>query len=89
MNAIIAVFGHDQMGIVAKMSVVCAENNANVMEVNQTLMQEYFAMIMLVDVTKLSCGFSDFAETCAQAGKEMGLTVHVMHEEIFNSMHRI
>ena len=89
MNAIIAVIGHDQVGILAKISVVCAENNANIIDVNQTVMQNYFAMIMLTEIGSLSCGFVEFTKKVAAAGEELGMTVHVMHEDIFNSMHRV
>ena len=89
MNAIIVVIGHDRVGILAKVSVVCAENNANVIDVNQTVMQDYFAMIMLAEISNLSCDFGEFSQKVANAGEEMGMTVHVMHEDIFNSMHRI
>ena len=89
MNAIIAVIGHDRVGILAKISAICAENNANVVDVNQTVMQEYFAMIMLVKITDLSCDFGTFAAKVQTVGEEIGMTVHAMHEEIFNSMHRV
>jgi len=89
MNAIIVVIGHDQVGILAKISVICAENNANVIDVNQTVMKDYFAMIMLAEIDALSCSFGEFTNRVAAAGAEIGMTVHVMHEDIFNSMHRI
>jgi len=89
MNAIIAVIGHDKVGILAKISVVCSKNNANIIDVNQTVMQNYFTMIMLTEITDLSCEFGEFSKKVAATGEEMGMTVHVMHEDIFNSMHRI
>ena len=89
MNAIIAVIGRDRVGILAKISVVCAENNANIIDVNQTVMQNYFAMIMLAEIDGLNCGFAEFSKKVAAAGEELGTTVHVMHEDIFNSMHRV
>ena len=89
MNAIIAVIGQDQTGILAKISAVCAENNANIIDVTQTVMQKYFTMIMLADITGLNSSFGEFSERVQAAGKEIGMTVHVMHEDIFNSMHRV
>ena len=89
MNAILAVIGRDRVGIVAKISAVCAEHNANVIDVNQTVLQDYFAMLMLAEIDDLSCDFSKFSAHIQEAGKEMGMTVHVMHEDIFNSMHRV
>ena len=89
MNAIIAVIGHDKVGILAKISVVCAENNANIIDVNQSVLQDYFAMIMLAEIDKLNCSFGEFTAKVTAAGQELGTTVHVMHEDIFNSMHRV
>ena len=89
MNAVIAVIGHDRVGILAKISTICAENNANVIDVNQTVMQNYFAMIMLAEISGLNCDFGKFSDKVQEAGKEIGMTVHVMHEDIFNSMHRV
>ena len=89
MNAIIAVIGHDRTGILAKISAVCFEGNANIIDVTQTVLQNYFAMIMLAEIDELGCTFAEFSEIVQNAGKEMGVTVHVMHEEIFNSMHRV
>lgn len=89
MNAIIAVIGQDRTGILAKISTVCAENDANIIDVTQTVMQNYFAMIMLAEITNLNCDFATFTTKVQAAGEEIGMTVHVMHEEIFNSMHRV
>ena len=89
MKAIIAVIGEDRKGILAKISVACAEANANVLDVTQTVMQSYFAMIMLAEVTELNCSFGEFSKILQDAGQEIGMTVHVMHEDIFNSMHRV
>jgi len=89
MNAIIAVIGHDKVGILAAISTICSQNNANVIDVNQTIMQDYFTMIMLVKIDSLNCSFGAFSDKVIAAGKEIGMTTHVMHEDIFNSMHRI
>ena len=89
MKAIIAVIGRDQVGILAKIAAVCAENSANVIDVNQTVMQDYFTMTMLVEIDKLACGFGEFSEKVVVAGQSIEMKVHVMHEDIFNSMHRI
>ena len=89
MNAIIAVIGQDRTGILAKISTVCLESNANISDVTQTVTQNYFAMIMLVDITGLNRDFVSFSRDVQAAGEELCMTVHVMHEEIFNSMHRV
>lgn len=89
MRAVITVIGKDSVGILAKVSTGAAECHANIIEVTQTVMQELFAMIMLVDVSALSVDFSEFVDRMKKLGDAAGLTVHVMHESIFDSMHRI
>ena len=89
MKAVITVVGHDMVGILAKVSSMCAQKNANVIEVTQSVMQDLFAMIMLVDISALNGEFSSLSDEMAQLGKDLGLSIHVMHEDIFNSMHRI
>ena len=89
MNAIITVIGHDRTGILAKISTACAENNANIIDVQQTVMQNYFTIIMLADISNLNTGYNDFSKSVQEAGKALEMTVHVMHEDIFNSMHRV
>ncbi len=89
MKAVITVTGRDSVGIIAKVSAECAEYDANIIEISQSVLSEYFAMIMLADVSKLTLPFVDFADKLAALGKNRGLDIHVMHEDIFNSMHRI
>lgn len=89
MKAVVAVIGKDTVGILAKISAICAEYNANIMDVTQTIMQDVFAMTMLIDITKCNTEYGNLAERLKNSGDEMGLQVHVMHEDIFNSMHRI
>ena len=89
MRAIITVVGKDMVGILAKISTLCAEHNVNVIEVSQSILQDMFCMIMLVDVSKCNIEFTAFAEDCKKMGEDMGLAVSAMHEDIFNSMHRI
>ena len=89
MKAVITVVGKDMVGILAKVSGKCAEYNANVIEVTQSVLQEMFAMVMLVDISKLSVDMAEFADILAKDGQAMGLSIHAMHEDIFNSMHRI
>ena len=89
MNAVVSVIGKDRVGILARVSTDCANANANVLEVTQTLLRDTFAMTMLVDIDHISMELSDFVTHMEQVGKEMGLVIHVMHEDIFNSMHRI
>ena len=89
MKAVITVIGKDMVVILARVSGKCAEANANVIEVTQSVLQDMFAMIMLVDITGLTVPFAAMADSLDQLGQELGLSVHVMHEDIFNSMHRI
>jgi len=89
MKAVVTVIGKDTVGILAKISTICAKHKANVMDVTQTIMQDLFAMIMLVDITELDIDFLVLSDELSAAGEKMGLSVHVMREDIFNSMHRI
>ncbi len=89
MRAIITVVGRDMVGILARVAGECAKVNANVIEVNQSVLQDMFAMIMLIDISALSCKLGDFGEAMDALGNEIGLKIHVMHEDLFNSMHRV
>ena len=88
MRAVITVIGKDTVGILAKISAACAEHNINVSEVTQSILH-MFVMIMMVDISKSDIPFTQFSDALDALGKEMGLSVHAMHEDIFNSMHRI
>lgn len=89
MRAVITVLGKDMVGILAKVSAICAENSVNVLEVTQSVLQDLFAMIMLVDIQNCKVPFSQLADRFTALGEQEGLTIHVMHEDIFNSMHKI
>lgn len=89
MRAVITVIGKDMVGILAKVSTKCAEHNINVLEVTQSILQDMFAMIMMVDIDKSDVPFTQFAEEMATMGADMGMAIHAMHEDIFESMHRI
>lgn len=89
MKAVITVTGKDSMGIIAKVSALCTEHDANIIDISQTVMQEYFAMIMLVDLEKMSAPFGSFAEGLERLADQNGLKIHAMHEDVFQSMHRI
>ncbi|MCI1991239.1 MAG: ACT domain-containing protein [Oscillospiraceae bacterium] len=89
MRAVITVIGKDMVGILARVSAICAKNQVNVTEVTQSILQDLFAMIMLVDISKCAIPFSQLADELTAAGSDMDLKIHVMHEDIFNSMHRI
>jgi len=89
MRAVITVIGKDMVGILAHVSTICADNGVNVIEVTQSVMQDLFAMIMMVDISKSTIPFDELVDKLTKIGTDMGLAVHVMHEDIFNSMHRI
>ncbi|MDR1067773.1 MAG: ACT domain-containing protein [Clostridiales Family XIII bacterium] len=87
MKAVITVIGKDMVGILAKVSNVCADVNANIMEVTQSVLQDYFAMVMLIDMEKMSTSVAELETRLTE--NAAGMKIHVMHEDIFNSMHRI
>lgn len=89
MRAVISVVGKDTVGILAKVSGICSDYNANIIEVSQSVLQDMFAMIMLADISRLSSEFSELQQALSKLGDELGLSIHAMHEDIFNSMHRI
>ena len=89
MKAVVTVIGKDSVGIIAKVSAGCAKYQANIVDISQTVISEYFTMIMAVDIENLSIPFNEFVDSMAAEGKANGLEIHVMHEDIFNSMHRI
>ena len=88
-KAVITVIGKDMVGILAKVSGICAEKGVNVLEVTQSILQDMFVMVMLVDITRASAPFNELSDKLTGLGDEMNLKIHVMHEDIFNSMHRI
>ena len=89
MRAVITVIGKDTVGILTKVSGICTEYNANVIEVTQSVLQDMFAMIMLVDISKLNNNFTELVNRMNLLGEELGLQIHTMHEEIFNTMHNV
>ena len=89
MKAVITVVGKDKVGIIAMASTECSKYGANIVDISQTVMKEYFAMIMLVEISDISTSFSDFADALSLAGRAAGVEISVMHEDIFNTMHRI
>ena len=89
MRAVITVIGKDMVGILAKVSALCAQTNVNVTKVTQSVLQDMFAMIMMVDISGCTIPFTELADQMSALGDEMGLSIHAMHEDIFNSMHRI
>ena len=89
MKAIVSVFAKDTKGITAYVTALLAEKEINILDISQTLMQEYFAMIMLVDLTDCTMPFDELAHYLKQKGEERYLDIHVQRQDIFEAMHRI
>ena len=89
MRAVISVIGKDMVGILARVSGICLECNVNIIDVNQTVLQDVYAMTMLVDISNCNIAFAAFADRMTDLGQTLGLSIRTMHEDIFNSMHRI
>ena len=89
MRAVVTVTGKDKIGIIAKVSSFLAEKGVNVEDISQTLLQDYFAMIMLVDISDLQMELSELAKECEELGQQIGMSIRLQHEAIFNAMHNI
>ncbi len=89
MKAIITVIGKDNVGILAQVSQACANADVNIMEVTQSVLQDMFAMVMLVEIDKASISFEELRKNLDEVGKKTATKIHLMHEDIFNSMHKI
>ena len=89
MRAIVTVIGKDRVGIIADVTALLAQYGVNVLDISQTVLQEYFTMIMLVDASQCTVPFADLARTLDEAGTLRGLQIRAQREDIFNAMHRI
>ena len=89
MRAIVTVLGKDRVGIMSAVCTLLAEHNVNVLDISQTVLQDYFTMVMLVDVSAGDMPFADLAGLLEQEGKARNLSIHAQREDIFNAMHRI
>ena len=89
MKSIVSVFARDRKGIIAYVTSLLAEKDINVLDISQTLMQEYFAMIMLVDLADCPLSFDELSQYLQERGEERGLAIHIQRQDIFEAMHRI
>ena len=89
MRAFITVIGRDTVGVIARISTVCSELNINIQDVTQSILQEMFCMIMLVDLSKCTVSHEELRSRFAQAGAELGMQVNVTRQEVFVAMHKI
>ena len=89
MRAVVTVTGKDKKGMIAKVSAFLSERGANIEDISQTILGEYFAMIMIVDITALNTELAVLAKESAELGKQIGMSIYVQHEDVFNAMHNI
>ncbi len=89
MKTILTVIGKDQTGIIAGVSQKLYELNINILDVSQTIMDEYFTMIMLLDLSKISVSFDEVKNALFNTGEQLKVKVNLQREEIFDAMHRL
>lgn len=88
-RAIVTVIGTDRVGIIAEVCTLLADSNVNILDINQTVMQGVFTMNMLVDTENAKLPFDRISQALSDKGAEMGLSIRIQLEDIFNAMHRI
>ncbi len=88
-SAVITVVGRDRVGIIAAVAVLLADVQVNINDISQTIMQDVFTMIMLVDISQMTIDIKDLATRLEVLGERMGLSIRIQHADIFNAMHRI
>lgn len=88
-KTVVSVIGKDTVGITAKVSAACTEYNVNIIDITQSVLQDMFVMVMLTDIEGLNCPFKEFSANMNKLGESLNLEIRVMHEDVFNSMHRI
>ena len=89
MKAIVTVIGKDRVGITAAVCSLLAQHSINILDINQTILQDYFTMVMLVDTAACTASVAELSDILEQAGKEQNLSIRIQREDIFNAMHRI
>ena len=89
MKAIVTVIGKDRVGITAAVCALLAQHNINILDISQTVLQDDFTMVMLVDTAACTASIGEMADLLEQAGKEQELSIRIQREDIFNAMHRI
>ena len=89
MRAVVTVTGKDRKGIIAKVSAFLSEKGANIEDISQTIMGEYFAMIMIVDLSEAKTELAVLAKECSEMGKQIGMAIYMQHEDVFNAMHNV
>lgn len=88
-RGIVTVVGRDRVGIIARVAGILAESNVNILDISQTVLQGFFAMIMIVDLSSSRSNFSELRQKLEDSGEEMGLKITLQHEDVFRYMHRV
>lgn len=89
MKAVLSVIGRDRVGIVHEISAALANHRINILDINQTLMEDYFTMIMLVDLKECDEDFDDLVDCYSRLGEEMGMSIRIQHQALFDAMHQL
>lgn len=89
MKAVVTVIGKDKVGIIARVSTALCEKGINILDISQTIMQDMFTMIMLIQLPADSISVTELNEQLQEVAQQMGLSIHIQREELFSSMHRI
>ncbi|MBE5744155.1 MAG: ACT domain-containing protein [Clostridiales bacterium] len=89
MKCVLTVIGKDKPGIIAKVSTLLANNNVNIEDISQTIMQSTFTMIMLVNISNSGVTMQELKENLKELGEEIGVSIHLQHEDVFDAMHRV
>lgn len=89
MRAVLTVVGKDTVGIIAEVSHILKEHKINILDITQSILDDLFVMVMLTDISSTTLQFPALVEAMNTLGDKMGLKIHVMHEDVFNSMHRV
>ncbi|MCB2294422.1 ACT domain-containing protein [Clostridium algoriphilum] len=87
MKAVLTVIGKDKVGIIANVSNLLFEKNANILDINQTIMNDFFTMVMLVELSNINISLKELNETLNEKGKILKVLIKMQHEDVFNSMH--
>ncbi|MGH4051189.1 MAG: ACT domain-containing protein [Clostridium sp.] len=89
MKAVLTVIGKDKAGIISNVSTLLFEKNANILDINQTIMNEFFTMVMLVDLSSINISLKELNGILMEKGKNLNVSIKIQHEDVFNSMHLV
>ncbi|OQY35955.1 MAG: hypothetical protein B6229_10955 [Spirochaetaceae bacterium 4572_7] len=89
MNSVVTVVGKDSVGIIYKVSGIMADNKINILDISQTIMEGYFTMIMVVEISESTKDIKDIRSLLDTAGKNLGVSINIQHEQVYQAMQRI